>query len=107
MPGRDTVAFWDLKEEGIVYEIGRFDTSHGSYFNFRIIDTTGSHNINTTSVKHVHFYADTSKYIFVISEDYDCYCVDKRTGVISQSSVFEVDQSAEQQICFINLFYEE
>lgn len=102
IPGRDTVAFWSLKEKGFVYEIGRF----GNAFNFLIYDSPSRYTSGFSEIENVHFYANTSDYIFIITLDNLSYCVEKNTGVISSSSLFDVVPSTEEQICFINLLNE-
>ena len=101
IPGRDTVAFWNLKEEGLVYEITHF----GGRFDFAMDDSPSAH-VSGCEIENVHFYANTTDYIFIITLDNLCYSVEKKTGTISSSPMFDLVPAAEEQVSFINLLNE-
>lgn len=102
-PGRDTVAFWEENYEGFVYEILR----SGSDFDFAKYEMANRNNhYYTFPIKHVHFFADTLDYIILITIDNSYYSVEKRTGIISQSLVFDAIPSTEEEVSFINLLNE-
>ena len=100
MPGRDTVAYWELKKEEFTYEICR--SVEG--FDFWAYDS-----LNTTSdpfiqLDGVHFYADTTDCIFIITNNNDFYSINKTKGSITASSLFDEVPTTEEQLCFINLY---
>ena len=102
-PGRDTVAFWKLKDEGFVYEICRGFNGKSYHFDFSIYNSLYIGEGDSSYVEGIHFYANTKDYIFLITTDNVYYCVEKKTGVIS-SSLFDAVPPTEEQVCFINLF---
>ena len=98
-PGRDTTVFWHENEEGFVYQI-----AGGEDYVFFMDNTIDSESYYP-EIKNVHFYANTSEYIFIITSNNEYYCINKKTGIISTSLPFDTITSNEEQLCFINLQY--
>ena len=99
MPGRDTVAYWEIKKEGYVYEILRTE----SEFSFFAFNSLNAGEIPYRIINDVHFYSDTPSYIFLITNDSHYYSVEKREGLISASLSFDAVPSTVEQVRFINL----
>ncbi len=102
MPGRDTVAFWYANTSGYMYEIIR----SSSKFSLFIYDSASTDDQYYEVIDDVHFYADTTSYIFVVTIDKDCYCINKTNGQISSSMLFDMVPFTERKVCFINLLNE-
>lgn len=99
-PGRDTVAFWKLENEGFVYEICQ---SQGDFTFYAMEGVVVQPDTTAFNVNHIHFYANTTDSIFLISTDGLCYQVDKKECSLISSSLFESVPSTEENVCFINL----
>ncbi len=84
-----------------MYQIVRSPTA----FDFYIYDSPSKNVYGYREIKSVHFYADTSDYIFLITINNDCYSVEKKTGTVYSMS-FDVVPSTEEKVCFINLLNE-
>ena len=101
--GRDTVAYWCSSDGGIEYEI----LQSGATYQFSAFDSPYKNSKTYREIKNIHYYADTTDYIFIITNDHLSYCVDKKTRDISimTSSFFDLLSSEEEKVCFENLLF--
>lgn len=102
VPGRDTVVFWELKQEEFQYQICH---SVGDYY-FYAYDSLYTSSHPYRNIQDVHFYANTTDCIFIITNSNDFYCVTKATGAITSSLPLAEVPMTEKQVCFINLYHD-
>ena len=107
VPGRDTVAFWNTIEEKFQYQITvsySYNTSDSKYYlTFYAYDSPIAGTSCFSEIDHIHFYANTTDCIFLITESGLNFCVHKKTGEISHVLFYDIVPSVDEQVCFVNL----
>ena len=72
-PGRDTVAFWKLKDEGFVYEICRGFNGKSYHFDFSIYNSLYIYIRNLIFSIYYNIMINKISFIFMLFIDYNIF----------------------------------